>query len=313
MNKNSKILITGSGGMVGKNLINELRNQRYKNLILTNYNNLNLCNRDKVFDFFKKNKPEYVFHTASKVGGINDNLERPVEFLRENLLINTNVIDACFKEKIKKLIILNSATIYPTNLEYPNEKNLFEGHLEKENEAYALSKFYAIKLCEYYNKEYGTNFINLASTNIYGRYSKFDSEKSNVIAALIKRFHDSKVENKKEVTVWGSGNAKRELINAKDLSRLIILVMEKITEKNTEKGLLNCGFNDEFSIKDIAEKIKKITGFTGKLIFDKTKPEGIKRRVMNSEKFQKLIKLQNRTPIEEGLKEMYKYYLKKVN
>lgn len=312
MNKNSKILITGAKGMVGKNLTKELENQGYTNLVLSSHNTLDLIKREEVFNFFKKNKPEYIFHLASKVGGIKDNLEHPVEFMRDNIILNTNVIDAGFNSNVKKLIILNSATIYSTKLDFPKEENLFEGKLEKENEAYGLSKICGIKLCEYYNKEYNTNFINLATTNIYGEFSKFNVNKSNVVAALIMRFHSAKINNKKDVKIWGSGNVRREFIYAMDLSKLMILAMNKINKKDTENGLLNCGLNDEFSIKELAETIKKIVGFSGEIIFDTTKPEGVKRRAIDSSKFQKLINFKEKTSLEEGLKEMYEYYLRNL-
>lgn len=311
MNKNSKILITGSEGMVGKNLINELNNKGYKNLILVDKNNLNLIKREEVLNFFDNQKPEYVFHLASKVGGIKDNIEKPVEYFRDNLLLNTNVIDSCFNSKVKKIIILNSATIYPSNIELPVEEDFFLGKLEPENEAYALSKIYAIKLCEYYNKEYNTNFINLVSTNIYGRYSRFDST-SNVIASLLMRFHEAKIKNKKEVVVWGTGNAKREFIYTKDLSNLLISAMVRLNKQDCINSILNCGVGGEFSISKLAEEIKKVTQFNGKIIFDLTKPEGVKRRAMNSDRFRKLIKIKNKTNLEDGLKEMYNYYLNRT-
>jgi GDP-L-fucose synthase len=308
MDKRSKILITGSGGMVGKNLVEELQNQGYENLIFADKKEINLMNREEVFNFFNENKPEFVFHLASKVGGIKDNSENPVEYLRDNLLLNTNVIDACFKSKIKKTIILNSATIYPPNIEFPVEEDFFSGKLEPENEAYALSKIYAIKLCEYYNKEYNTNFINLVSTNIYGKYSKFDST-SNVIASLLMRFHEAKIRNKKEVIVWGTGKARREFIYAKDLSQLLILSMKNLDKKDCINSILNCGLGDEFFISEIAEKVKKIIKFEGKIIFDFTKLEGVKRRAMNSTRFKKLIKFNNKTNLETGIQDMYNYYL----
>jgi len=204
MKINSRILITGSEGMVGKNLLNILKENGYKNLFPVDKKQIDLCDRKAVFDFFKKIKPEYVFHIAAKVGGIKDNSDNPVEYLKDNVIINTNVIEVCSMIKIKKLLILNSATIYPSNKEYPLEEDFFSGKLEKENEAYALSKVYSIKLCEYYNKEYGTNFLNFVSTNIYGEFAKFEEGKSNVIASLIKRFYEAKTQNNRKVVVWGS-------------------------------------------------------------------------------------------------------------
>lgn len=310
MNKNSKILVTGANGVVGKSLVEELAQQGFNQLILVDKDNLDLTIREKVFHFFKENKIDYVFHVAAKVGGIKNNLENPVEYFRDNLLINTNVIDACFEEKIKKLIVLNSATIYPKNKKSPNEEDFFSNKLEEENEAYGLSKICAIKLCEYYNKQYETNFINLVSTNIYGKNSSFDPEKTNLVPALISKFHEAKINNQKQVTVWGTGNAIRELIYAKDLAKLLILSMQKINKNDCVNGLLNCGLNDKHSIREIALEIKKIVGFNGEIKFDHTKPEGIKKRTIDSSKFNELIKLKKRTPLSEGLREVYEGYLK---
>lgn len=309
MNKNSKILITGANGMVGKVLSIELQRAGFKKLILVNHGNLNLIDRKKTIKFFKRKRPDYVFHIAAKVGGIQDNMKRPVEFLRDNILINTNVIDAAFACNAKKLINLSSATIYSNKIDLPSENDLFKEKLEEGNEAYALSKLIGLKLCEYYNKEYGTNFITLASSNIYGEYAKFDPNKSNVVAALIMRFHEAKKNSYEEVVVWGSGKAKREFVYARDLARIMISSMTKLNAKDTQNGLLNCGFNDEFSIKELAETISKTIGFQGKIVFDKTKPEGVKRRVLNSDKFQELVKLKNKTSLKNGLKNTYKYFL----
>jgi GDP-L-fucose synthase len=313
MEIDSKILITGSEGMVGKNLILELIKQGYKNLIFLDKKEVDLMNREEVFDFFKKFNPEYVFHNAARVGGIKENLEKPVEYLRDNLLININVIDACFQFKIKKLIVLNSATIYPENKEHPSERDFFSGELEKENEAYGLSKICSVKLCEYYNREYDTNFINVASTNIYGEFSKFEEGKSNIIPSLIKRFNDAKIRKNPNVVVWGSGNAIREVIYVGDLVKLLILVANKINKEDTFKGLINCGLGNEVTIKEIANIIKKVVKFKGEIFFDITKPEGIKKRTINSNLFKEKIgkEFDEITSLENGIRRCYKYFKKR--
>ena len=313
MDKNSKILITGAEGLVGKSLVKELKNQGYENLILAGRNNLNLTKREEVFEFFKKESPEYIFHTAAKVGGIKENIENPVEFLRDNILINTNVIDAAFMCKTEKMINISSATIYPSKINTPSEEDLFEGKIEEENEAYALSKIVGLKLCEYFNREYNANFITLISPNLYGGYSKFDPSKSNAVAALIVRFHAAKENNLLNVVVWGSGDAQREFLYIGDLAKIMIESMKSIKKEDTFRGAINCGLGKDISIRELAVMIKKIIGFQGELIFDKTKPEGVKKRRLNSSRIKKLLKNVEDTPIEEGLKITYDYFLNSKN
>lgn len=309
MNKNSRILITGSEGMVGKALSKELKNLDFNNVILVDKKKIDLTDREKTISFFKKNKPEYIFHAASKVGGIMDNIEKPVEFLRDNLLINTNVLDAAFICKAKKMISLNSATIYSNKLNNPSEDDLFREKIEEENESYALSKLIALKLSEYYNKEYNTEFISLALPNLYGEYAKFDIKRANVVAALISKFHKAKKEKMEKVSVWGSGKAIREFIYSKDLAKILILSMIHIKKNDTVNGILNCGSDDIFTIKELALVIKKIIGFEGVIEFDISKPEGAKKRTLNSDRFKKIIKLKQRTSLEDGIKSTYRYFL----
>ena len=309
MNKSSRILITGAKGMIGKNLIKELKGQGYVNLILISHEKLNLTERKSVFSLFEEESPEYVFHVAAKVGGIKDNMEQPVEYLRDNVLINTNVIDAAFRYNVKKLINISSATIYPGRINLPKEEDLFKEELEKGNEAYALSKILGLKLCEYYNKEYNTDFITLAIPNLYGEYSRFDTNKSNVVAALIMKFNKAKKENLKQIDVWGSGEAIREFVYAGDLVKAMVVVMNRINKEETVSGLLNYGFNQEISIKSLAFAIRSIVGFKGEIKFDITKPEGIKKRALDSSRFQKLTQLKDNTSLEEGLEKTYNYFL----
>lgn len=310
MDKEDKILVTGAQGMVGKNLMEELQKKGFSNIIPLDLDTIDFTEREKVFKLFEKEKPAYVFHIAALVKGIKEMTDHPTKFLKENILINTNVIDACFESKVKKLINLSSAAIYPKSEGAPpREETLLKGTLEEEVEAYALSKIIGLKLCEYYNKEHDTNFITLISPNIYGEHSRFDPGRAHVAAALIAKFNNAISENKNEVEIWGSGEAKREFIYAKDLCKIMITAMRNIDKTHTHKGFLNCGLGDEISIKELATLIKEITNFKGELKFDTSKPEGTMRRAIDSSKFLNLIKFENKTNFKEGLIKINKFFL----
>jgi|APSaa5957512622_1039677.scaffolds.fasta_scaffold05123_7 GDP-L-fucose synthase len=310
MGKNSKILITGARGLVGIDLIEELKKEGFQNLIYPTSKELDLREREKVFSFFEKEKPDYVFHLAAVVGGIKANMNFPVEFLKNNLLLNTNLIDACFKHNVKKLINLGSSCIYPKLAEQPlKESSLLSGKFEPTNEGYALSKITSLKLCEYYNREYNTNFISLIPPNLYGKNEKFDLEKSHVLSSLIKRFHESKINNLPEIEIWGTGDAQREFLYSGDLVKGLLFAMENIsTEDLYEKGFLNIGSDQEISIKDLSFLIKEVVGFEGKIIFDHSKPEGMKRKILDTSKIKKLGFSCN-TPLKEGIEKTYQAYL----
>jgi len=309
MEKNDKILITGSEGMVGKNLINKLESLGYLNLILPSKKDLDLREREKVFGYFSKVKPKYVFHLAAKVGGIKANMDSPVEFLRDNLLLNTNILDASYSYKVKKLINLGSSCIYPKECSQPmREESLLSGKFEPTNEGYALSKVSSLKLCEFYNKEHGTNFILLMPPNMYGKFDKFDEKNSHVLAALLKKFHKSKKNGEHSVSIWGDGTAKREFLYAKDMAEILIFSMDKINSSDLyEKGFLNCGSSEEISIKNLAGLVKKVVGFEGEILFDTSKPTGMKRKLLDSSRFLSF-GFNKLTTLEDGLKETYYWY-----
>ena len=300
--------------MVGRSLMKDLKSKGFNNLLTLSSKKLDLRNRNATFKFFKKKRPEYVFHAASKVGGIKASMDDPVGFLRDNLLINVNVIDACYKFKVKKLVNLGSSCIYPKETAQPmKEKNLLSSKFEPTNEGYSLSKICSLKLCEYYNKKKGTNFISLMPPNLYGEYDKFDKERSHVIGALIMKIHAAKIEEKKEVEIWGTGNAKREFMYVGDISKAMIFAMENLNKEDLwEQGFLNTGTGNEVTIKKLANLIKKVVGFKGKLIFDKTKPEGVLKKLMDSSLFLKK-GFKPEVKLEVGLKKAYKYYLFKIN
>ena len=252
MNKKSKILVTGAGGMVGKTLVNELKIKGFLNLLTPNSKELNLKNKDEVEPYFMKHEPEYVFHLAAKVGGIKANMNYPAEFLYENLFIQSNVIEASRKFKVKKLLFLGSSCIYPKDSSQPmNEELLLSNKLEPTNEAYAIAKIAGLKMCEYYNKQYGTNFISLMPCNLYGYNDHFEPENSHVISALILKFHEAKLENKDFVEVWGSGNPRRELLFVEDVADAMIYFMLNYDAKDL-MPFINIGYGEDISIKELA-------------------------------------------------------------
>jgi GDP-L-fucose synthase len=310
MRTEDKILITGSKGLVGTNLVIALKEKGFHNLLCPTSKELDLKERKEVFDFFDKEKPKYVFHIAALVGGIKANIESPVEFLRDNLLMNVNVIDACFQFKIKKLVNLGSSCIYPKFVKQPmTEESLLTGKFEPTNEGYALSKITSIKLCEYYNKEYSSNFISLIPPNMYGINEKFDLDHSHVLAALIKKFHDAKIRKDLSVPIWGTGNVLREFLYVGDCVLGLILAMEKINPEDLfEKCFLNMGSGEEISIKNLAILIKEVVGFEGEILFDPSKPEGMERKILDSSKIKKL-GFEEKTKLREGIKKTYDYYL----
>jgi len=309
MKEDSKILITGAGGMVGKNLVRELNKEGHYSLLTPSSEDLDLRDRNLVFNYFNSNKPEYVFHLAARVGGIKANIENPVEFLRDNLLLNTNVIDASYNNGIKKLINLGSSCIYPTQSPQPmREEHLLSGKLEPTNEGYALSKILSLKLCQYYNEKKGTNFISLMPPNIYGVHDKFSESHSHVLAALLKKFHLANEKNDPSVKVWGTGEVKREFLYAEDMAKILTFSMKNISPDNLyERCFLNCGPSEEVSITELSRLTKKVVGFEGEILFDTSKPTGMKRKLMDSSRF-KSKGFNEFTSLEEGLKKTYEWY-----
>lgn len=315
MNKDSVILVTGSNGLVGKNLVESLEENGFENILNPRSSELDFRDQTNVREYFSKNKPEYVFHLAAKVGGIKANMGDPVSFLQDNLLINTNVIMACFEFKVKKMINLGSSCIYPKD--HPTqpmpEEILLDGELEPTNEGYALAKISSLKLCEYYNKQYQTNFISLMPPNVYGKYEEFDFQKSHVISALIMKLHKAKTESAPTIWVWGTGNARREFIYVQDLVDAVIFAIENIESTGLyESGFLNCGTDEDISIKELAHKIKEIVGYTGEIRFDSTKPEGMLKKLIDSSRF-KSLGFERSVGLDEGIKRTYEYYLETLN
>lgn len=303
MNKEDIILITGADGMVGKTLVIELTKQGYSSLLTPNIDELDLIDAEAVNNYFKNNKIDYVFHLAAMVGGIQANIEHPVEFLRNNLLISCNIFECAKKYNVKKLINLGSSCIYPKECKQPmKEEYLLDGKPEPTNEGYALAKICSLKLCEYYNKQHNTKFISLMPPNMYGIYDHFNSDKSHVISALISKIHNAKVNEEDAVEIWGSGKARREFLYVGDCVDAMLHFIDRDVD-----GFVNIGTSEDISIYDLAESIKEIIGFKGALIFDLSKPDGMMKKLMDSSKSRKYGWCAS-ICLSDGIKKTYEWY-----
>jgi len=306
LKKTDKILIAGQEGMVGSAIYKLLKKKKYK-IIKCKRKYLDFTNYLKVSSFFKKKKPNIVINAAGKVGGILDNSKNPIDYLNKNILIGLNIINISYKHNVKKIINLGSACIYPRITKIPIKENyLLSSYLEKTNEAYALSKIITLKLCEYYKKIKKKEFISIQPANLYGDNDNYDLKSSHVIPALIRKFCEAKLNKKPKVIIWGSGKNKREFMHVNDLSNAIYFLLKK----NTKEYFLNIGTNEEISIKELANKIKKISKYNGQIIFDKNKPDGQKRRVLDSNKIKKL-GWKKKILLNNGLSQVYNNFEKK--
>lgn len=304
MDKNSKIYVAGHKGLVGSAITRLLEKQGYKNLILKTRQELDLLNQQSVADFFKKEKPEYVFLAAAKVGGIMANNNQPADFIYENLVVQMNIIHNGYLNGVKKSLFLGSSCIYPKLAPQPlKEEYLLTGELEPTNKSYSLAKIAGIIACQSYNKQYGANFISVMPTNIYGPNDNFDLQNAHALPALIRKFHEAKLNNEKEVIVWGTGKAMREFLYADDLADACLFLMKNYNSSE----IINIGTGKDLSIKELAEKIKSITGYNGKIVWDKTKPDGAPRKLLDVRKINKL-GWNSKTDLEKGLKITYDWY-----
>lgn len=309
MDKNSKIFVAGHKGMLGTSIVDELRAAGFTNLLLVGRDKIDLCNGMQVEELFKTENPDYVILAAAKVGGINANMQFPVEFLSTNLSIQLNVISNAYKYKVKKLVFIGSSCIYPKDCIQPmKEEFLMDGKLEPTNEGYALAKITGYKLLQYYKTQYGFNSISLMPCNLYGPKDSFDPDHSHVLSALVKKISDAKRADLPNVSLWGTGVARREFMNVKDAAKAIIFFMQN----REEQEFLNIGCGKDISIKDLAELIAKMTGYKGKLEWDASKPNGMLRKCLDVSKMTSL----GFTPaisIESGIEEMIKIYEQKLN
>ena len=298
-----RIFVAGHKGMVGSALIRALKTIKCE-ILTQNSNELDLKDSIKVDKWFKDNKPDTVFLAAAKVGGILANSKHPANFLYDNLAIQNSVISASYKYNVKKLMFLGSSCIYPRDAEQPlKESSLLTGELEPTNEAYAIAKIAGIKLCEFYRKQYGVDYISVMPTNLYGPGDNFHPQNSHVVAALILRFHEAKKLNKKNIVLWGSGKPMREFMHVDDLASGLIFLMENYSQDKH----INIGTGKEISIKDFSNMIKFISGWTGKIEFDNSFPDGMPRKVMDVSKIHKL-GWRHKIDLEQGLKAAYNWY-----
>ena len=321
MDKTSKIYIAGHKGLVGSAIVKNLLSKGYTNLIYKTHKELDLLNQDDVRKFFEIEKPEYVILAAAKVGGIVANSTYRADFIYENLQIQNNVIHQSYKHKVTKLLFLGSTCIYPKNALQPMvEESLLTSELEYTNEPYAIAKIAGIKMCESYNIQYGTNFISVMPTNLYGPNDNFDLETSHVLPALLRKMHEAKINNKAQVEIWGSGKPRREFLYSEDMADACVFILEnrdfKDTYNENDKEIrnthINIGTGVDVSIKELAMTIKKIVGYTGKLYFNDTKPDGTMIKLTDTSKLNNL-GWKHKVELEDGIKMMYEWYLKEVN
>lgn len=304
MDLSSKIYIAGHRGLVGSAITEVLQAQGYNNLISRSHKELDLLDQKATANFFQKEKPEYVFLAAAKVGGIMANKTHPADFIYQNLQVQNNVIHNSYLHEVKKLLFLGSSCIYPRDCSQPiKEEYLLTRQLEPTNEPYAIAKIAGIKMCQAYNRQYGTNFISVMPTNLYGPNDNFDLENSHVLPALIRKFHEAKINNQKEVVVWGTGAAKREFLHADDLADACVFLMQNYNDSE----IINIGTGEDISIKELAEMIKDIVGFAGKIAWDTSKPDGTPRKLLDVGKLHGL-GWKHKISLKDGLETTYKWY-----
>lgn len=305
MDKQSKIYVAGHRGMVGSAIVRELRRQGYDNIITRTHAELDLTDQVAVNEFFATERPEYVFLAAAKVGGIQANDLHPADFMYDNMMLEMNVIHAAWKNGCKKLEFLGSSCIYPRIAPQPMpESCLLTSALEHTNEAYALAKISGLKYCEYLNRQYGTDYISVMPTNLYGPNDNYHPVHSHVLPALIRRFHEAKLANQPEVICWGDGSPLREFLYVDDLANLCVFLMNNYSGNET----VNAGSGKELTIKELAEKVARTVGYEGRIVWDTTKPNGTPRKLLNVDKARKLGWTYS-TELDEGLKLAYEDFL----
>ena len=318
----SRIYVAGHRGLVGSAIVRRLTSSPhlagegrgeggYTNILTRTHSELDLTDQSAVDAFFKKERPEYVFIAAAKVGGIYANNTYRADFIYQNLMIESNLIHASYRHGVKKLLFLGSSCIYPKLAPQPmKEEHLLTGLLEPTNEPYAIAKIAGIKMCDAFNRQYGTNFMSAMPTNLYGPGDNYDLKNSHVLPALIRRMHEAKVQGAKEVVVWGSGAPKREFLYSDDLADACVFLMERCNAADIGE-FINIGVGREITIRELAELIAEIVGFRGKLVFDSSKPDGTPRKLLDVSRFQAL-SWQAKTSFREGIAKAYADYLKNV-
>lgn len=304
MKINSRIYVAGHRGLVGSAIYRLLKKRGFENLITRTHSELELMDAVAVQNFFEETKPEFVFLAAAKVGGIHANSTYPADFMRENLIVQTNVIHESWRNGVEKLMFLGSSCIYPKLCPQPiSEESLLTGELEPTNEAYALAKIAGIKTCQSYNQQYGTNFISAMPTNLYGINDNFHPENSHVLPALIRRFHEAKLADSESISIWGTGNPRREFLHSDDLADAVLFLMENYNDSE----IVNVGCGEDQTIRVLAETISEVVGYSGSLAFDSTRPDGTPQKILDISKI-RVLGWTPEIPLKKGLEQVYKWY-----
>lgn len=308
MLKDSRILVAGSRGLVGSAIVRKLEAEGFSNLITFSRSELDLINQAATKQFFEEKKPEYVFLAAAKVGGILANNTYPADFIYDNVMIESNIIHSAYLTGVKKLLFLGSSCIYPKFAEQPiKESSLLTGELEPTNEPYAIAKILGIKMCQSYHRQYGVNFISAMPTNLYGINDNFDLKNSHVLPALIRKFHEAKINNLTSVELWGTGSPYREFLYVDELADACYFLMQNYNEPD----IVNIGTGKDITIKELADLVRAIVGFDGEIIWDTTKPDGTPRKLLDVSKLNSL-GWKSSLSLKEGIENTYKWYLSTV-
>ena len=309
MNLDAKIYVAGHRGLVGSAIVRNLEAKGYKNIIYRTHKELDLTNQEAVRRFFEEEKPEHVFLAAAKVGGIHSNNTYPADFIYENLMIQNNVIKAAHDFEVKKLLFLGSTCIYPKMAPQPiKEEYLLTGSLEETNEAYAVAKIAGLEMCKFFKRQYGDNFISCMPTNLYGPNDNFDLKNSHVLPALIRKFHEAKVNNSEAVEVWGTGTPLREFLYVDDMADACVFLMENYDGEQH----VNIGTGEEVSIRELAETVKEVVGFDGELVFNTEMPDGTPRKLTTVDKLHGL-GWKHKVSLDKGIRLAYNWFLENYN
>ena len=304
MEKTAKIYVAGHRGLVGSAIMRSLQRQGYDNIIVRTHAEMDLRNQAEVNRFFDQEKPEYVILAAAKVGGIWANSQAPADFCYDNLMISANVVHAAYEHKVKKLLFLGSSCIYPKMAPQPiKEEYLLTGALEPTNEGYALAKISGMQLCKFYRRQYGCDFISAMPTNLYGINDNFDLNNSHVLPAMIRKFHEAKIENKPEVVLWGTGKVLREFLYVDDLADALVHLLNHYSAESH----VNIGTGEDLSIHDLALIVKETVGYQGKIVYDSSKPDGTPRKLLDVSLLHST-GWHHKTSLQEGIKTVYQWY-----
>jgi GDP-L-fucose synthase len=299
--KNSKIYVAGHRGMVGSAIVRRLQSAGYNNLVMRTHAELDLISQTAVMEFMQQEKPDYIFLAAAKVGGIHANNTYRADFIYQNIMVQANIVQAAYQVGVERMLFLGSSCIYPRDCPQPiREEYLLTGPLEQTNEPYAIAKIAGVKLCESYNRQYGTAYISAMPTNLYGPNDHYDLNNSHVLPALIRKAHEAKQRGDKQLVVWGSGKPRREFMYVDDMAAACVFLMDS----DVRDGLFNVGLGTDVTIRELAETIMDVIGFKGEIVFDSSKPDGTPRKLLSTERLRSL-GWEARTELREGIRNAY--------